>query len=308
MSIDTTKKIKQVTYNGTEIPLNGYDTSDATVTAGDMANTATAYGSNGKVTGSLPVKTSVNYGPRMVALDTSYTSSSNLRLSGYNTTKQIIGQNAEVTMTAALSDFGTATPDVVVDGYKFTSKAGVNVSGTLPAVYNSAYEIDAGMETSNGTFNSDKTKLILEMPVTQNAALFKGDGDTKVVATADLTNFVDAGGFGTAYEGDVIEGETFSCDTGFQQTGTLTDNRSGVVTLSNTSPSAASGYLTIKGAPAKTMAVGTGTTVQARTALSNLGNATAADVAKGKTFTSTAGLKVTGTANVAGVTWAAPNA
>ena len=276
---------------GTFVPL---DTSDATVTASDMANTATAYGASGKITGSLPVKTSVNYGPRRVALDTSYTSSSNLRLTGYNTTKQIIGQDAEVTMTAALSNFGDATADVVVDGYKFTSKSGANINGTLPSVYNSAYEIDAGTETSNGSFNSDKTKLILEMPVTQDAAIFKGDGDTKIVATADLTNFLDVGGFGSAYEGDVIAGETFSCDTGFQQTGTLTDNRSGIVTLNNTTPSAANGYLTIKGVPAKSMAVGTGTTVQASTSLSNFGDATAFDVAVGKTFTSSAGIKVTG--------------
>lgn len=279
---------------GTFVPL---DTSDATVTASDMADTVTGYGSSGKITGSLPVKTSVNYGPFGVGLDTSYTSSSRLRLAGYNTTKQIIGQDAEVTMTAALSHFGDATPNVVANGYTFTSKAGANINGTLPIFYNVPYEIDAGIGTSNGTFNSDKTKLILEMPVTQDAAIFK-DGVAKIIATADLTNFEDAGGFGLAAEKDVIAGKTFSCNVGFSLTGTLTDNRSGIVTLSNTTPSAANGYLTIKGAPAKSMAIGTGTTVQASTSLSNFGNATASDVIVGKTFTSASGLKLTGIKNI----------
>lgn len=44
-----------------------------------------------------------------------------------------------------------------------------------------------------------------------------------------------------------------------------------------------------------------GATVQVVTPSSNLGDATAADVAAGKTFTSSAGLKVTGTASMSGL-------
>lgn len=78
--------------------------------------------------------------------------------------------------------------------------------------------------------------------------------------------------------------------------GTMANYRSGVFTLDNTRLSVGGRNLNIKGDPPRAMAIDMNTTVQASTALSNFGNATAADVAKGKTFTSAAGLKVAGTA------------
>lgn len=213
MSIDTTKKIKQVTYNGTEIPLRGYDTSDATISADVVPEGWVGYGSAGKITGTMPQST------------------------------------------------------------KISSSHGVSVTKT------DNYFTLSGPITSTTPGNS----FVYVYP----------DGQTNAVITPDSDAVAE---FGDAVAADVIAGKEFTSSAGFQVSGTLTDNTSGIVTLSNTTPSAASGYLTIKGSPAKSMAVGTGTTVQARTVLSNLGNATAADVAKGKTFTSTAGLKVVGTA------------
>lgn len=213
MSIDTTKKIKQVTYNGTEIPLRGYDTSDATISADVVPEGWVGYGSAGKITGTMPQST------------------------------------------------------------KVSSSHGVSVTKT------DNYFTLSGPITSTTPGNS----FVYVRP----------DGQTNAVITPDSDAVAE---FGDAVAADVIAGKEFTSSAGFQVSGTLTDNTSGIVTLSNTTPSAASGYLTIKGSPAKSMAVGTGTTIQARTALSNLGNATAADVAKGKTFTSAAGLKVVGTA------------
>lgn len=85
-------------------------------------------------------------------------------------------------------------------------------------------------------------------------------------------------------------------------TGVLPKNTSGTITLNNASASTGSGYLITKGQPSMRMIVSNNTSVEAKIALSNFGNATDADVAAGKTFTSAAGLKVTGTASSSGGT------
>lgn len=126
MAIDTTKKIKQVTYNGTEIPLSGYDTSDATVTAGDMARNVIAYGKDGKVTGTLQSVSTV------FADATSMSKIGNVIEIDAQTTlaKRILKQNPTISITATPSDFGNATAADVAKGKTFTSAAGLKVVGT----------------------------------------------------------------------------------------------------------------------------------------------------------------------------------
>lgn len=126
MAIDTTKKIKQVTYNGTEISLSGYDTSDATVTAGDMARNVIAYGKDGKVTGTLPSVSTV------FADATSMSKIGNVIEIDAQTTlaKRILKQNPTISITATPSDFGNATAADVAKGKTFTSAAGLKVVGT----------------------------------------------------------------------------------------------------------------------------------------------------------------------------------
>lgn len=125
MSIDTTKKIKQVTYNGKEIPLRGYDTSDATVTAGDMARNVIAYGKDGKVTGTLPSAASV------FADATSMSQIGNAIEIDAQTTlaKRILKQNPLISIIATPSQFGDATAADVAKGKTFTSAAGLKVVG-----------------------------------------------------------------------------------------------------------------------------------------------------------------------------------
>lgn len=184
----------------------------------------------------------------------------------------------------------TISADVVPEGWVGYGSVG-KITGTMPQ--------STKVSSSHGvSVTKTDNYFTLSGPITSttpgNSFVYvRPDGQTNAVITPDSDAVAK---FGDAMAADVIAGKEFTSSAGFQVSGTLTNNTFGSVTLSNTTPSAASGYLTIKGSPAKSMAVGTGTTVQARTALSNLGNATAADVAKGKTFTSAAGLKVTGTA------------
>lgn len=133
MAIDTTKKIKQVTYNGTEIPLSGYDTSDATVTARDMASGAIGYGKNGKVTGTVQ---QINSG-----IYTSVPADSVLSVNGMVVLSKktiyedglLYRKGSSSKLTSKLSNFGNATAADVAKGKTFTSAAGLKVVGTAEA-------------------------------------------------------------------------------------------------------------------------------------------------------------------------------
>lgn len=127
MAIDTTKKIKQVTYNGTEIPLRGYDTSDATVTARDVVSPKVAYGASGKVNGTM-----ANYRSGVFTLDNTRLSvgGRNLNIKGDPPRAMAIDMNTTVQASTALSNFGNATAADVAKGKTFTSAAGLKVTGT----------------------------------------------------------------------------------------------------------------------------------------------------------------------------------
>lgn len=127
MSIDTTKKIKQVTYNGTEIPLRGYDTSDATVTAGDMANGVVGYGKNGKVTGSL-VRSSNPSNANSLGGTSISSGDGTIWFGGYFDEGTVIASKSK--MGAPLEFLGDATAADVAKGKTFTSAAGLKVTGT----------------------------------------------------------------------------------------------------------------------------------------------------------------------------------
>ena len=146
MSIDTTKKIKQVTYNGTEIPLRGYDTSDATVNVVNLAKGVVAYGKDGKVTGVLPKNTS-----GVITLNNTTTSadSSYLTIKGSPEMRMIVSNNTTVQASTALSKFGNATAADVAKGKTFTSAAGLKVTGT--AAGSSARAVDIGLENTDFT-------------------------------------------------------------------------------------------------------------------------------------------------------------
>lgn len=149
MAIDTTKKIKQVTYNGTEIPLRGYDTSDATVTASDLAKDVVAYGKNGKVTGNISTKTKGNssmwQGPTV-----SFRLGKYIDFSRENIWEdELFRKGSFITLRAYANKFGNATAADVAKGKTFTSAAGLKVAGT--AAGSSA--ADVTFELYNNGFN-----------------------------------------------------------------------------------------------------------------------------------------------------------
>ena len=127
MSIDTTKKIKQVTYNGTEIPLNGYDTSDATVTADDMLAGKIAYGSSGKVTGNMKNLTQVIMSNPPLAV---HQGSGEIVGAAKSPSVGYINTDTTLGFRLAADNFGNAATSDVVKGKTFTSQAGLKMTGT----------------------------------------------------------------------------------------------------------------------------------------------------------------------------------
>lgn len=107
---------------------------------------------------------------------------------------------------------------------------------------------------------------------------------------------VPKSGFGDATASDVVSGKTFTSSAGLKMTGNVPVTTSGVQYLAS-GIEKNSGYLNIKYAIGADRLFRNGSTVSLITPISNFGDATAADVASGKTFTSSAGLKVTGTAS-----------
>lgn len=137
MSIDTTKKIKQVTYNGKDIPLRGYDTSDATVTAGDMARNVIAYGKDGKVTGSL-VRSNNPSNANSLGGTSISSGDGTIWFGGYFDEGTVIASKSK--MGAPLEFLGDATAADVAKGKTFTSAAGLKVTGTASSSSGSSFE------------------------------------------------------------------------------------------------------------------------------------------------------------------------
>ncbi len=119
----TFSSFEGIAQTGTYVPL---DTSDATVTAGDMARNVIAYGKDGKVTGTLSSVASV------FADATSMSQIGNAIEIDAQTTlaKRILKQNPLISIIATPSQFGNATAADVAAGKTFTSAAGLKVVGT----------------------------------------------------------------------------------------------------------------------------------------------------------------------------------
>lgn len=115
------------------------------------------------------------------------------------------------------------------------------------------------------------------------------EGTSTAVETGDATATPqDMGKTATAYvKGVKITGtaNVYTSMIAFPNRVPYIDSQTGALALLSTTTPAA-GWLFKSGAAVKLLSP-----------LSNFGNATAADVRKGKTFTSTAGIKVTGTGN-----------
>nr|DAR10620.1 MAG TPA: hypothetical protein [Caudoviricetes sp.] len=114
------------------------NTSDATVTAGDMASGVVAYGASGKVTGTL---TKVEEGTsQSVRADKVKEMSTAIFMHGTVPVNVIFKEKSGLNIFANRSEFGNATAADVAAGKTFTSAAGLKVVGTAEGSSGSSFE------------------------------------------------------------------------------------------------------------------------------------------------------------------------
>jgi len=234
------------------------------------------------------------------------------------------GATATVNMLA--SELGDATAAQVLEGSFFSSRNGLYQEGTIPInnainqklnISTTSYTIPEGYHNGNGTVSiSLQTK---NATPSNNQQIINADtGYVMSSVTVDAVNLT-----GNASAENVLSGKTFYNTTLTKQNGTMphlgnsaayqyaSNNTTKVLFADNifyfnpykiSDGTTKNGYIALRYSSAKaldeTNALGPGmlpSNVLFAYPASKFGNATAAQVLKGATFTSSAGVKVTGT-------------
>ena len=264
------------------------DLGDAT--AADVASGKTFTSSNGlQVAGTISTYTGMNH-PADSVNEINYTDGTKeIRFTRTSpAVRQIFEANSSIKLYTASSNFGDATVADVLSGKTFTSSAGLNATGSIPSKTAATY--------TPGT--SDQT--IASGQYLSGVQTIKGDAN---LVAENIKSGVPIFGVEGSYTSDatataeyIVKGKTAYVN-GSKITGSIEKVVSKQVSGDGSSFTSDDNFIYSSFVPSSRMYIETtGFTMNLPLTTSNFGDATAADVAAGKTFTSAAGLKVTGTA------------
>lgn len=143
------KDVSILGVTGTYAPEEEIDTSDATATANQILEGATAYVNGQKITGTLPLFPNTSTFTVDNAGVTNNTEDSTLELTTINTLKQTLDSNLNMKFSAPYADITTAiglTADKIVSGNTILNVVGTASTSTTPDVTISNEEY--GLETA----------------------------------------------------------------------------------------------------------------------------------------------------------------
>ena len=247
---------------GTHQCPGGIDTSDATATAEDIVSPQTAYVGGEKITGSLVAKEiDTVVGTQNIGLDSNRNIYFRIPNPEANRKRMLVDAGQSITLKQPASSFGNATASDVAAGKTFTSTSGLLVEGTM-------------VTESGGVTLPELENPALATDLALDKQLIDADGEIITGTLFEVT------------EGDKIFGVG---EVTLLSSAGVTEFAVGAVYSPNNIGKNTVGCILRPGA----------VMVPRHVPTSLFGNATAADVAKGKTFTSAAGLLVEGTMEAA---------
>ncbi len=188
--------------------------------------------------------------------------------------------NTSSYLYAAYSSFGNAAVDNVLTGKTFTSSAGFKATGTMANKSGSSSSLAQFSATVDA--DTDNSRVRMKIPAA-------GYYNTYSYLYAAYSTF------GNATAAQVLNARTFTSSAGFKATGTMANKSGSSSSLAQFSATVDADTDNSR-VRMKVPAAGYYNTYSyLYAAYSSFGNATAAQVLSGRTFTSSAGFKATGT-------------